>query len=131
MVCLDSTFIIDVLRGDAAALKLLKQFEKNCVGIEIPAPVLMEIRSGIALNQEPKREEQIYQKVAASAIILDLDESSATLAADIQVSLILAGEMIPVTDIMVGAIALANNEPLVTRNVKHFRRIPKLDIRTY
>ena len=91
----------------------------------------MEIRSGIALNQEPKREEQIYKKVAASAIILHLDETSATLAADIQVSLILAGEMIPVTDIMIGAIALANNEPLVTRNVKHFSRIPKLDIRTY
>ena len=71
------------------------------------------------------------KKIAASAIILDLDESSATLAADIQVSLILAGEMMPVTDIMIGAIALANNAPLVTRNLNHFRRIPKLDIRTY
>ena len=131
MVCLDSSFIIDVLRDDAAALALLTQFEKDCTGIEIPAPVLMEIRSGLALNQEPKREEQIYEKVAASAIILDLNEGSATLAADIQVSLILAGEMIPVTDIMIAAIALANNEPLVTRNVKHFKRIPKLDIRTY
>ena len=131
MVCLDSSFIIDVLRDDSSALKLLDQLEKTRVSIAIPAPVLMEIRSGIALNREGKFEEDVYGRIAGSAIILDLDEHSATRVGDIQASLVLAGEMISATDIMIGAIALANNEPLITRNVKHFSRIPGLRVDTY
>ena len=42
-----------------------------------------------------------------------------------------AGEVIPPVDIMIGAIALENNEIVLTRNVKHFRRIPDLKVKTY
>jgi len=41
------------------------------------------------------------------------------------------GRLIGANDLWIGATALANGMPLVTANEEHFRRIPRLRIRTY
>jgi tRNA(fMet)-specific endonuclease VapC len=41
------------------------------------------------------------------------------------------GRLIGANDLWIGATALANHIPLVTANEAHFRRIPRLRIRTY
>lgn len=39
--------------------------------------------------------------------------------------------MIDLEDIMIAAIAITNNEKLITRNEKHFRRIKGLEVEGY
>ncbi len=131
MVCLDTSFIIDLLRGNAEAKRVLDELVENGETTSIATPVLMELRTGIALNTRARNEDQLINKIKASSILLSLDGESATRAGDIEAALILAGEGIPPIDIMIGAIAIQNNESLLTRNVKHFGRIPNLEVRTY
>ncbi len=131
MVCLDTSFIIDLLRGDEHAKKVLDELIANADTTSIATPTLMELRTSIALNTRATQEDQLINKIKVSSILLPLDHESAARAGDIEASLILAGETIPPVDIMIGAIALQHNEVLLTRNAKHFKRIPGLDVRTY
>lgn len=52
-------------------------------------------------------------------------------AADIKVALDQAGESIELPDVFIGATARVQNEPVVTRNPKHFERIEGVDTRSY
>lgn len=131
MVCLDTSFIIDVLRGDQDAKSVLKELVANNATTSIATPTLMELQASIALNTRGSQQKQLIDKIKASAILLPLDHESATRAGEIEAELILAGETIPPVDIMIGAIALQNNEALLTRNAKHFQRIPGLEVKTY
>ena len=131
MVCLDTTFIIDVLRGNQEAKRLLDELMTTSDTTSIAAPTLMELRTSIVLNTRATQGDQFINKIKASSILLPLDHESATRAGDIEAALILAGETLPPVVIMIGAIALQHNEVLLTRNVKHFKRIPGLSVRSY
>lgn len=131
MVCLDTSFIIDVLRGDQKAKKTTDDLIANNDTTSITTPTLMELQTSIALNRRGLREQNLIDKIIASSVILPLDSKSATRAGEIEAELILSGEMIPPIDIMIAAIALQNKESVLTRNSKHFARIPGLEVRTY
>lgn len=131
MACLDTSFIIDFLRGNQDAKLAFDELIANQETISIATPTLMELQTSLALNTRPTPEDQLVDKIKGSAILLPLDHESAARAGDIEAALILAGETIPPLDIMIGAIALQHNESLLTRNAKHFKRIPGLDVRTY
>ena len=131
MVCLDTSFIIDILRGNQEAKRVLDELLATSDTTSIAAPTLMELRTSIALNERLTTEQHLLDKIKATSVILHLDDESATRAGDIEAALILAGETIPPVDIMIGAIALQHDEAILTRNVRHFMRIPGLDVRTY
>ena len=63
--------------------------------------------------------------------MLNLDKDSAILAGKIEANLIKKGEIIDLEDIMIGAIAIINDETLITRNIKHFSKIKNLKIQSY
>jgi len=65
------------------------------------------------------------------SLILPLNEESAIIAGEIGAQLVIQGETIDAVDIMIGAIAKHNNETLITRNKKHFEKIPGLKIESY
>jgi len=52
-------------------------------------------------------------------------------ASRIRRSLRSSGELLPDADILIAACAIQQNEPLVTNNTDHFRRIPNLQILPY
>lgn len=131
MVCLDTSFIIDVLRGDQHARKVMDEIIADNDTTSIATPTLMELQTSIALNRKGYKEEQIIDKIIASSVILPLDHELAVRAGQIEAELIHSGEMIPPVDIMIAAIALQQNETILTRNSKHFARIPGLEVMTY
>ncbi len=133
MVCLDTSFIIDVLRGDPKAKVRLDGLIAGAGTdtITIATPTLMELQTGLALNKRGSNEEGIINNIKASAIMLPLDADAATRAGTIEAALILAGESIPPVDIMIGAIALLHGETVLTRNKRHFERIPGLAVASY
>ena len=63
--------------------------------------------------------------------VLPLDVESAVIAAKIDAGLIEAGNVIGFADLLIAAIAQCHGEALVTRNAKHFRRIPGLEVIGY
>ena len=60
--------------------------------------------------------------------ILDFGVSEAVVAGDILAHLARRGELIGVEDVLIGATALVREYTVVTGNVRHFARIPALQV---
>jgi len=59
---------------------------------------------------------------------LPIDQRIAERAARLHADLIAAGKDIGVKDAFIGATRVVNSMPILTRNVRHFRRIPELRV---
>lgn len=130
MVCLDTSFIVDLLQGRESARKVVARLEMNNEKITITSPTIMEIISG-AQQSNLKNDEATIIELLTSLKVLSFAEDEAILAGRIEAELVRRGEMIDSEDIMIGAIARQHGEVLLTKNVKHFERIPELRIEKY
>lgn len=97
----------------------------------IPSPAIMELASGAHRSIRIETEKQKIEQFLSENSVLDFDAESAFRAGEIEAELEQKGQTIDPEDIMIGAIALQNNESLVTRNVKHFEKIKGLRIEAY
>ena len=135
MVCLDSSFVIDIIKGVNEAVSRRQEIDSSNEEISIATPAIKEVMLGLYLNRtqkySSKEERGNVEELINSLIALDFDKESAILAAKIQAELENRGEIIDIEDIMIGAIARHNNETLITRNKKHFEKIPGLKIESY
>jgi tRNA(fMet)-specific endonuclease VapC len=135
MVCLDSTFVIDVLKGKNAVEDLEEQLDESDIKIKIPSPVIIEIIRSLYLYSTAKNiskgEKEKTFEFLSSFEILNLDKKSAIKTGEIEATLINKGETIDLEDIMIAAICISNDETLTTRNKKHFEKILGLKIQDY
>ena len=131
MVCLDTTFVVDLIRGKDFVNSFIDKFEQDEEAIYIATPVIMELAKGAGLGVNKVEEKKKIKSFLSSFTILDFDEESAFLAGEIDANLRSEGEIIQIEDIMIGSIALKNNETLITRNKKHFEKIKGLKIESY
>ncbi len=131
MVCLDTSFIIDVLRGNEVVKKLKDSIDIANEAISVAAPTIMELVKGAYLSNKPDLEKQKILNFLSSLIALNLNKESAILAGEIEANLTQQGEIIELEDIMISAIVIANEETLITRNKKHFDKIKNLKTLTY
>lgn len=128
---LDTTFLIDLMRGEASAIERLKVLEYEGIAQNVASPTLYELYVGIALSKKPEVEKRRVLEILTSAAILNLDAKSAEMAGRIQGELMAKGEMLDPEDAMIAGIALTNGESILTRNVEHLSRIMDLKVETY
>ena len=135
MVCLDSSVIIDILRGKTSVEAIEHKFDSINEEIFIPSPTIIELVRGLHLRHSIKNikegEEDKINEFLSSFPILNLDKESAIKTGEIESDLINNGQVIDLEDVMIGAIALYNNETLLTRNKKHFEKIKGLVVESY
>jgi predicted nucleic acid-binding protein len=74
---------------------------------------------------------RIAQEILPRVRILPLGVPEAELAGDIRAALELRGAPIEITDVLIGATALANGLVMATRNLKHFERIDGLVVESW
>ena len=130
MACLETTFLIDLLRGKNEAQELKNSFEMTERSLAVTAPTVMELWSGALLDNAPPAECEQINNLLNSLRILPLTEQSAKLAAEMEVALIRKGLQVQPVDLMIAAIARINGEKLVTRDA-HFARIEGLKVLKY
>ncbi len=128
---LDTSFMIDLLRGKKSAVSKIKELEANSIATGITTPSIFELFVGISVTRRPVAEKNKIMDILKSWGIFALDADSAGIAGKIHGELIKNGEIIDPEDSMIAGIAIHNNEPLLTKNVKHFQRIPGLKIEEY
>ena len=131
MTCLDTSFIIDVLRGNPEINKIEKALEVSSKPVNVTTVTIMEVSRGIHLSNFPEIEKIKVHKLLSSLNILNFDKEAAFIAGEIETGLIRKGEKIDLEDIMTAAIVINNNETLLTRNTKHFSRINNLKLEAY
>ena len=130
MACLETTFLIDLLRGNESVKQLKDELDKNENTLSVAAPSIMEIWLGAMMSKKSEEEKSKINELISSFTILYLDEKSAKEAGEIEASLLKENIEIDSEDIMIAGIAKVNGEKLVTRD-RHYAKIPGLRILKY
>jgi len=131
MVCLDTSFAIDILRGNEEAREILDLLISNRESISITTISIMELIGGLYSSPKLKKEKEEIMAFVSSLIVLSFDLESSFLAGELELDLIINGQIIQPEDIMIASIAMENNETLITKNTKHFEKISGLKIKSY
>ena len=84
-----------------------------------------------AARNKNKKEERMIEELVKAVRILPLDAKSAEMAGRIEAGLMEQGNSIDFEDLLIGTIALINDEAILTGNMRHFERIPGLKVLTY
>ncbi len=128
MPCLETTFLVDVLRGNPSVKETLTSLHSKTR--LVASPTVMELWCGALLSAISEKEKKKINELLEALIVLPLDEKAAKEAGEIEASLTKKGQMIDMEDIMIGAICIANGEKLITRD-QHYARIDRLKMEKY
>lgn len=128
---LDTDFLIDVMNSDEGALEKAVELEDRRIPQRVPLMAVYELFIGIGAGALPERERRKIRGVLEPRTVPAMTEQVAERAGIVQGELMAAGEGIGAVDAIIGATGQILEEPVLTRNVEHFERIPGLDIETY
>jgi predicted nucleic acid-binding protein len=118
-VILDATFLIDlVAEDDGAVAKLDEIADRLCT---VPTLAYTDVGVGIGADTT---EAHRFEAVMDRLTLVPYDAEAARRAVDVQRQLRTDGEPIGAVDVMIAGIALARDEPIVTRNASEFARTP-------
>ena len=128
---LDTSFLIDVMNADDAALRNVDEIEADSIEQNVPAMTLQELYIGVGASDLSERERRKIEYVVESRPILPTTEEIARKAGRIDGRLRKQGERIDLGDATIGATGIVRDEPVVTGNPQRFERIPGLDVESY
>lgn len=127
---LDTSFIIDLLKGSRSAVDKATELENSGKPMLATTISVFEIWQGADdIKNEGKKRRILDMMSSFGMLVLDFD--SATEGGEIHGKLAKKGILIEPEDSMIAGIAKAHGETLLTKNTKHFSRIEGLRIETY
>lgn len=127
---LDTTFLVDVLRGDSDVADRLEAVDESGTPF-VSAVTMMELAEGIQLSDASDAEQMAVTDLLRDVNEIPFDRSCAMRAGELNADLIQAGQPVDETDVMITATALVHDYPVVTRNISHFDRIEELEVLSY
>jgi len=130
-VLLDTSFLIDLMRGDDAAVATARELEADLVQQRVSAMTLFELYYGVARSIRSEEERETVEEVLATkpahpadtAVMRKAGRRAGELAAD--------GEPMGDGDVIIGATAAVVEEPVLTRNADDFERMDDVEVETY
>ncbi len=128
MIC-DTTFLVDLMRDVPAASRKAQDLVEKKSALCVTAITVFEIQRGMHRSTDMQRKN--LERVLDGLGLLVLDRASASRAAQIDLRLREKGLEIEAEDCMIAGIALERGESILTRNVKHFSRIPGIRVESY
>lgn len=126
MVCLDSDIIIEFLKNNQLILDKINDLQGNEKKISTTSVNTFEIFRGFVDYKTDSINR--FNNFLSNLKIHNFNLNSSKKAAEIFENLRTKGELLDLADIMIAAIAISNNETLLTNNISHFKRIPELKL---
>jgi len=131
-----TSFLIDLINGDAGALRKAEEVDAKALFKAISIVTAHEYLRGVYYlymhhSELLKSKLEKAEGELARFEILPYTYEIAKLAAEIDATLALDAESISLSDVIIAATTLQYKLTLITRNVTHFKRIPRLNIETY
>lgn len=120
---------IDLIRNKAfrdRSLPWIRTHEAGDLGISVIT--LAELEYGVQKSSNRERNKRALDKFLLPLEVAEFGNHAAVCYGKIRASLEKSGKPIGLLDMLIGATAMALNIPLVTNNVKEFRRIQDLEI---
>jgi len=120
-ICLDSDIMIELLKNNQIIIERLQ----NAQATFSTTPInILELWNGRKKSEEQKIEGLINQLE-----IIPMKKEEGEKAGDITKKLRGNGEIIDMRDIIMAAICIQNNIPLMTLNTNHFERLKKFGLK--
>lgn len=116
---------------DRGAVSRAKSIERAGEDFRIPAPALFELWRGVHLAARTAEEAERVTGLLALYTVVPLDAEGARVAGRVDAELLRQGHALDPEDSMIAGITLSLGETLLTRNVRHFSRVPGLRIQEY
>lgn len=131
MVCLDTSFLIALIRRDPDAEAKLLSFAASEEGVCTTPITACELYAGAFKSRLRESEAKKVKELLLRMEMLDFSVQACERFGRIRSQLEDSGTPIGDFDIMIGSIALAHNQPILTRDVEHFEKIPGLIVDTW
>ncbi len=122
---LDTNVIVQHLRGKPKESELISKLQETS---DLATTIInsYELYFGAYKSRNSKINLGAAKGFLQSIEVLDFDDRCADKAGQVMAKLEGAGHVLDPRDIFIGTIALENGYSVLTRNVKHFERIPDL-----
>jgi tRNA(fMet)-specific endonuclease VapC len=125
---LDTDQVIDYLKGRQEIRSLISALGGD--GLAISLITYGEIYDGIYGDPNPQLAEVGFTSLLTGVTVLPLTRQIMRRFARIRGNLRRTGQRLEDIDLLIAATALDHNLILITRNIQHFQRIPRLSLYT-
>ena len=129
MVCLDSDIIIDVLRNEKKIVEKIMRLRETIL-LTTTSINTFELFKGSFYTRDEEEKSGIM-KFLIGIKLLSFNFKASKKAAEIFEILRNKGKSMELADIMIASIAITNNESLLTKNTRHFSKIPELKLESF
>jgi tRNA(fMet)-specific endonuclease VapC len=122
----DTDRVADWLNSRADAVQLLSSLRQD--GLAMSLITYGEVYDGIYYGRDPHRTEQIFRSFLRWVDVLPLTRPIMRRFARVRGHLRQQGQLISDPDLLIAATAIHHDLTLLTRNLRHFQRIPGLQL---
>ena len=127
MKVLDTTVLIDLINGVPEVKSVVSSQDLYTTQVN-----MYEVIQGLFLKNVSKKKFLLALQLFKNIGVLPLHDAATIQSADISAQLIRKGKQISNEDCLTAGNALSHGiTTVVTRNVKHFKRVPGLKVQTY
>jgi hypothetical protein len=119
-VLLDTTFLIDLMRGDTDAVEKATELEANLVQQRLSSMTLFKLYYGVARSNQSDEERNRVETVLSSKPVYPADTAVMRKAGRLSGELANDGNTVADGDVIIGATADVVDEPVLTRNTTDF-----------
>ncbi len=126
-VCLDTDVLIELLRGKESAVRRIKELEKECELVTTSVNVFELYYGAFKVGRE--KNILAVKELSRRLEVLDFTSRVAEIAGKISAELEKKGEGVDFRDVFIASAAIANDVPLLTSNVKHFKRFERFGLK--
>jgi tRNA(fMet)-specific endonuclease VapC len=126
LVCADTSFIIALERHDKGAIQKMQELEGKGEVACTTSVTVAELYRGAYGSKDREKALKDAQDLLGLFVILSFDYESGRIWGELAHSM--KSDTIGDRDLFIASIALANKQVLITKNKKHFERIPDLQI---
>ena len=125
----DTSFVIDLMRREAGALRLSAGFEREEIALATTAVTAMELLKGAYLSDN--RDNLVKARTVLHLFtVLAVDETMYEVYGRLAAGLSRAGTPVGDFDEIIAAVTLCHDGKIITRD-RHFEKIPGLTVITY
>jgi predicted nucleic acid-binding protein len=123
----DTDVFVDLLQGSRSAIEF---FRAVLINDQVLVSLFSygELYEGVLWGRNPQRALFELEEALNDVEIIPISEETMRIFAQIRGTLRKQGSMIGLGDIIIGATVLELQIPLITRNIRHFARVPELII---
>ncbi|MBU4076778.1 MAG: type II toxin-antitoxin system VapC family toxin [Euryarchaeota archaeon] len=131
MTCLDTDFMIDLLRRKPEAERRLEDLVAEGEKLTTTPLNASELYKGAYGSSKPIEEAKKVRHLLETLDILEFSRAASETFGKLFIELERKGSNIGDFDLLIASIALTHGEPLLTKNARHFSKVPGLAVEGY